>query len=73
MPTGNPNRTGTPFPPGVAKPALRALAAADYTHLEGLANVEESALLALHGMGSKAIRTLRDALEGMGLAFKEPR
>lgn len=73
MPTGNPNRTRTPFPPGIAKPALRALTAAGYTHLEGLANVEESALLALHGMGPKAIRVLREALEGMGLAFKASR
>lgn len=73
MPTKKSDITGTPFPPGVAKPALRALAAAGYTHLEELAKVEEHALLALHGMGPKAIGALREALEGMGLAFKEPR
>ncbi len=57
------------FPTGIAQPALRALAAAGYTTLEQLAEVREKDLLALHGMGAKAIRILRDALAASGKSF----
>lgn len=43
------------FPKGIAKPALRALIGAGYTNLGQLINAKESELLALHGMGSKAM------------------
>ena len=59
------------FPPGVAQPALRALAAAGYTRLEQLAKVKEPDLLKLHGMGPKAIRLIREALEARGLSFAD--
>lgn len=57
------------FPPGLASPALRALAAAGYTHLEQLAKVGEADLLKLHGMGPKAIGLIRSALAARGLTF----
>lgn len=57
--------TKTPLPAGLSKPALRALAAAGYTHLEQLAGFDEAALLRLHGLGPKAIWTLRAALEAV--------
>jgi predicted flap endonuclease-1-like 5' DNA nuclease len=58
------------WPRGVAAPAQRALAGAGITQLEQLAKWTESDLLALHGMGPKAIGLLRDALRAKGLAFK---
>ena len=60
------------FPPGLGKPALRALDTAGYTRLEQLAQVKEADLLKLHGMGPKAIGLLRSALSAKGLAFAGP-
>jgi hypothetical protein len=64
--------TQSPFPTGLAKPALRALAAAGYTHLEQLATVSETRLLKLHGLGPNAMKSLRKALEDVGLSFAQP-
>jgi hypothetical protein len=61
------------FPPGIGKPALRALVAAGYTRLEQFTTVTEKELLKLHGVGPKAIRILRAALEAQGLAFAPPK
>lgn len=58
------------FPPGVAAPALRALAAAQLTTLNDLATVTERDLLAMHGLGPKAVRILRDAMQLRGITFK---
>lgn len=60
---------GSDFPAGLSQPALRAFAAAGYTRLADFARVTEAELLALHGVGPKAIRTLRPALESRGLRF----
>ena len=60
------------LPAGIGKPALRALAAAGYTRLDQLAKVKESELVKLHGVGPKAIRVLRDALQARGLSFAPP-
>ncbi|WP_040812821.1 hypothetical protein [Nocardia concava] len=57
------------WPRGIGAPATRALAAAGYQSLEELAGVPERDLLALHGMGPKAIRVLREALTEQGLDF----
>lgn len=59
------------FPPGVARPALRALFAANLSTLDQLTRVSESELAALHGMGPKAISLLRAALQAKGLDFRE--
>lgn len=57
------------FPTTLGRPALRALATGGYTHLGQLTQTTESDLLALHGMGAKGVRLLREALEAQGLAF----
>jgi hypothetical protein len=49
------------FPPGLSQPALRALVGAGYTSLEQVAAAGEVELLALHGVGPKAIRIFREA------------
>ncbi|MGW4242599.1 DNA-binding protein [Nocardia sp. NPDC004722] len=59
--------TDSTWPRGIGAPATRALTAAGYTGVEQLAGVAERELLALHGMGPKAIRVLREALAARGL------
>jgi len=56
--------------PKVGTPALRALLGAGYTRLEHLAEVTESELLKLHGVGPKAVRILREALAERNLSFR---
>ena len=55
--------------PKLAAPARRALSAAGYTRLDQLAQVSETDLAKLHGMGTTAIAALREALHGRGLSF----
>ena len=62
MPVG-PRR---PLPGGIGAPATRALTAAGYQTLEALIGVSEKKLLALHGVGPKAIRVLREKLAESG-------
>ncbi len=59
------------FPRGIGRPALKALHAAGYTRLEQIAAVSEDDLLALHGVGSKAIAVLRTELHARGLSFAD--
>jgi DNA-directed RNA polymerase alpha subunit len=59
------------FPAGLSAPAQRALAHAGYTQIEQLANVAESEILKLHGMGPKSMPLLREALAAKGLRFAE--
>ena len=56
--------------PKIGAPALRALHRAGYTKLEQLTQTNEAELAKLHGMGPKALRILREALEAKGLQFK---
>ncbi|HEX8391758.1 MAG TPA: hypothetical protein VF665_05295 [Longimicrobium sp.] len=57
------------LPPTFPAPARRALAGAGLTRLEQIACVSERELLALHGMGPKGVRLLREMLAERGLAF----
>jgi predicted RecB family nuclease len=57
------------FPPGVSNPARRALEGAGVTTLADLTQHRRSDLLALHGMGPKAMRALDEALAERGLAY----
>ncbi len=57
--------------PNVGAPARRALAAAGYDRLDQFAGVAEQDLLALHGVGPKAVAILRRALAGRGLSFAD--
>lgn len=52
-------------------PARRALGEIGITKLAQLTRYTEKELLALHGVGPKGIRMLREALAGMGLAFSK--
>lgn len=56
--------------PKIGAPANRALELSGFTHLEHLTQVTEKELLALHGVGSKAIRILKAALAEKGWSFK---
>ena len=55
--------------PKLSAPAHRALAAAGLHDLEAVAGRTEAQLADLHGMGPKALDTLRDALASSGLGF----
>jgi hypothetical protein len=50
-------------------PPWRALAGARYSRFEDLTKVTEGQLKQLHGIGPKALATLRDALAAQGMAF----
>ena len=56
--------------PRLSAPARRALSAAGYTRLDQLAQVSESDLKKLHGMGPTAIAALRGALDERGLSLR---
>jgi hypothetical protein len=71
MALNNSDEPETDFPTGLSKPAQRALAGAGYVRLEQLTTVREAELLKLHGMGPKALRLLRRALEARGLSFAD--
>ena len=58
----------TPLPT-VGAPATRALTAAGYRSLEDLDGQSRTALLALHGVGPRAIRILDQALAELGLSL----
>jgi predicted flap endonuclease-1-like 5' DNA nuclease len=57
------------LPPGIGRPALRALEDAGLSTLGQLAKRRESELARLHGVGPKALRILRDALRAGGASF----
>jgi hypothetical protein len=59
------------FPPTIGKVAMRELRNAGYAHLAQLPAVAARDLLALHGVGPKAIRLLREALAERGETFAE--
>ena len=66
----HPNRAA--FPAGMSGPSLRALSTAGIRSMEELTSWTEKDLGALHGMGPKGIRTLRDALAASGRGFRRP-
>ena len=57
------------FPPGVARPALRALASVGITRLDHCTNWTEADLAQLHGMGPKALGLISAALQAKGKSF----
>ena len=56
--------------PQLAAPARRALSAAGYTRLDQLAQVSETDLKKLHGLGATAIAALHRALQERELSFQ---
>lgn len=61
----------TEFPRTMGAVAPRELVAHGITRYEQLTEVTEKDLLAIHGVGPKAIRILRDELRARGLAFRD--
>jgi hypothetical protein len=62
----------TPIPlDALGAPARRALATAGYTTLEQLAEVRESDIAGLHGIGRNALEKLRRALAEHELSFAD--
>lgn len=61
--------TDSVLPKGIGAPATRALTAAGYLDLDQLAGVPADRLLALHGVGPKAVRILSEALAERGLSL----
>ena len=59
------------LPGGLSEPARRALAGAGLTTLEDVAALTETELMKLHGMGPKALQTLRRALAAKGMALSK--
>jgi hypothetical protein len=59
-------QTAAAFPDGIAKPALRALESIGVVQLAQTTRFTESRLLALHGMGPKAIGIIKTALRAQG-------
>lgn len=57
---------GSDLPAGIGKPATRALLAAGIGTLDGVAALAEPDLLAMHGVGPKAVRILTAALAERG-------
>jgi predicted flap endonuclease-1-like 5' DNA nuclease len=57
--------------PPIGRPATGALAAAGVTTLSDVAALGERDLLAMHGVGPKAVRILREALAERGLSFAD--
>ncbi len=64
------NNTESDFPK-LAKPALRALNGAGFTHLEQLTAVSEADIAELHGIGKNALESLRQALAEKSLSFAD--
>ncbi|ASZ12295.1 hypothetical protein KTO58_13240 [Chitinophaga pendula] len=58
----------TPLPK-IGQPATRALNAAGYYTLEQVSGTTSRQLLAMHGIGPKAIRILEEAFKLHGLSF----
>lgn len=61
----------TEFPRSIGKVAARELALAGYTRFEHLTQASEKALLAIHGVGPKALKILEEELAERGLRHKE--
>jgi hypothetical protein len=59
------------LPPGLSRPARRALTNAGYRRLEQLAKINEAEVERLHGVGPKALEHLRLALVANGLSFAD--
>ena len=60
------------WPRAMGKVAPAAFAHVGIHRLDDLTRYTDKELLAIHGVGPKAIRVAREALAERGLAFREP-
>jgi hypothetical protein len=67
---GSPDQAARDLPAAIGKAATRALATAGITTLDEVADHSEADLLAMHGVGPKAVRILADALAEQGKALR---
>jgi len=63
--------TGPSDLPNIGRPAIRALAQIGVRNVDQLAGYTEREILALHGVGPKAIRILRPVMKELGVEFQE--
>jgi predicted flap endonuclease-1-like 5' DNA nuclease len=63
----------TEYPPAIGATARRALAAEGLTRWDQLTDRHAADLLALHGVGPKAVRLLREGPAARGAAFADER
>lgn len=68
--TTHPNASA--FPPGLSGPALRALASAGVRSMAHVSEWTANDIAALHGMGPKGVRLLREGLAAQGKQFAPP-
>ena len=66
MPKTTRVRPESPFPKGIPQPALRAVASLGITRLDQVTRFTEAQLLALHGMGPKALGIIKAELRARG-------
>ncbi|WP_437809239.1 DNA-binding protein [Sorangium sp. So ce1078] len=66
MPSKPKEQTEFALPKGIGKPATRALALVGVSRLDQVTRFSEAQLLALHGVGPKAVGVLKAALEAQG-------
>ena len=59
------------WPKGMGAPASSALEAIGATSLDEMTRFSEKELLALHGVGPKAVRVIKAALQERGKALRE--
>jgi hypothetical protein len=63
------SQSGSELPGAIGKPATRALLGAGLSTLAQVATRTEAELLALHGVGPKAVRILREELHQKGMSL----
>ena len=59
------------FPRDIGAPATRALAAAGLREPADLTALTEAELLAMHGVGPRAVERLRRTMAEQGLSFRQ--
>ena len=69
-PMADEDRRATELTPRIGRAATGALTLAGYTTYASLARASANELLALHGVGPKAIRILEEELAARGLTFR---
>jgi hypothetical protein len=66
----SPTQPGSDLPASIGKAATRALANAGLTTLDQVATRTRAELLAMHGVGPKAVRILAETLEEKGMSLR---
>ncbi|MGK3987958.1 DNA-binding protein [Sorangium sp. So ce136] len=73
MPSKTKEQPVSALPKGIGKPATRALASVGISRLDQVERLSEAELLALHGVGPKAVGVIKAALEALGKSLARDR